>query len=387
MKKQIFLAVFLFIHSGFVLYGQEHGESNFTPEQWSTIQQRWMRSQPVIMIVTDSGAQYSGQPVHTELDTLYLFPGTDCPVGADWYSKVQGVPFSDINHVLLQRGGNRFTRARRSVSLVVPRSDKLYTGPFQSIRVASVYSDSLVQPSNLEDAFPHSKVLRQVFPKKHLRISFGIGLGGHNVIEDAEKALGDSHFPDPYYYQDRLSLDFLDVSWRFWDHYIVGGQLAARNFTYNLSGGSYGEDVDSYYNSQIYFSENRLYAEYVFFHIDRFFTHRYEAIVGGALLMGKPDWSMYYSYSEYTEPEIWIFNEKRVQLNDNLYGFQLRSTFHFYLFPGSSLWAGLEANFYKPWAIQAQEFPSSDQDTPILLQEHTLDFSGVRIKFGVSIYL
>ena len=167
----------------------------------------------------------------------------------------------------------------------------------------------------------------------------------------------------------------------------MGGQLAARNFSYYLYGDSYGADVNFYYNSQIYFSENRLYAEYVFFPIDRFFTHRYEAIVGAGLLMGKTDWSMYYSYNGYTEAEIWMFDEKRVQLNDNLYGFQLRSAFHFYLFPGSSLWAGVEANFYKPWAIQALEFPTFDPDAPILLQEHTLGFSGVRIKFGVSIYL
>jgi hypothetical protein len=386
-KQTFFLAITLFIASGFVLYGQEPGESSFTPEKWAGIQQRWMRSQPVIMILTDSSAQYSGQPVHAEIDTLYFLPGTDFPVGAEWYSKVQGIPFSDIDRVLLQKGGNRFTRSRRSVSLVIPRTDILYTGPFQSIRVASVYSDSLVQARVLKDAFPHSKVLRQVFPKKHLRISFGIGLGGSNAIEDAEKALGDSPLPDPYYHQDRLSLDFLDVSWRFWDHYIVGGQLAARNFSYYLYGDNYGGDVDYYYNSHINFFENRLYAEYVFFPVDRFFTHRYELLAGAGLLMGKPDWSMDYGYNGYIEPEIWVFDETSVQLNENLYGFQLRSAFHFYLFPGSSLWAGVEANFYKPWAIQTLEFPTFDPDAPILLQEHTLDFSGVRIKFGVSIYL
>ena len=388
MTKQIFLiAISLFIASGFVLNGQEPGESSFTPEKWIGIQQRWMRSQPVIMVRTDSGAQYSGQPVHADIDTLYLFPATDFPVGSDWYSKVQRVPFSDIDHVLLQRGGNRFTRARRSVSLVVPRTDKLYTSPFQAIRVASVYSDSLVQPSVLKEAFAHSKVLRQVFPKKHLRISFGLGVGGNNAIFDAEKALRDLPLSNPYSYQDRVSPGFLDVSWRFGGRYIVGGQLAARNLSYFLSGNSNVPDNYSNYNNNISFSERRLYAEYVFFPIDRFFTHRYELVTGAGFLMGKADWFMRYYFDDYVDPDNWITGEETHEQKDNLFGLQLRSAFHFYLFPGFSLWTGVEANLYKPWTIEALEFPSSDPNAPILLQEHTLDFSGIRIKFGVSIYL
>jgi hypothetical protein len=389
MRKQtIFLTVFLFNLSSFMLYGQEPGESSFSEEKWTSIKHKWIRSQPAIIVYTDSSGLYSGLPIHAARDTLYLFPDTDFPIGVDWNSEILAIPFMDINHVLLQRGGNSLTRANRSDSIVVPQSDKFYTPQFQAIRNASVYPDSMVNPISLEEAFPYSKVMREVFPRKHLRISFGPGFGALGAAEDAQMALLNSSLPEPFFYEDRVSLDLLDVSWRFWEHYIVGGQLSARIFSKSLGGYYYEQEaLDINYDYQIKFSENRLYVEYVFFPVNRFFTHRFELMAGAGFLVGKPEWSMYYNYNDNTDPDIWISDEVRYELKNNIFGFQLRTAFHFYLFPGASLWAGMEANLYKPWIIETHELPTPDTNAPIVLEKHSLDFSGFRIKFGFSIYL
>ncbi|MCK4879684.1 MAG: hypothetical protein KAS82_03455 [Bacteroidales bacterium] len=382
------LFVSLLIVFSFNLPGQEVGESGFEPEEWSAIQQRWRHSQPVIMISTDSGTQYSGQPIHAAIDTLYLFPATGLPVGPDWYSKVLRIPFSDIDKILLQKGGNRVTRAHKSVSLQVPKTDKYFTPPFQAVRKASVYSDSLVQEQRLEDAFPHSKVLRQAFPDKHVRISFGLGFGGDRATGDAESALRLSQLPDSYgSYGNSVTVDLLDLSWRFRDRLIVGGQLLARCFSSSLYGNNFGEYGGTSYQYDIYFFEHRLYAEYAFFHLDRYFTRKYELLTGVGFLMGKPEWSIYYNYDDFSDPDYFIYDEVKQAHEGYLKGFQLRSAFHYYFFPGFSLWTGLEVNLYKPWVIEAVEWPTSDPDASISLQEHTLNFSGVRFKFGIGIYL
>ena len=156
----------------------------------------------------------NGQPIHASADTLYIFPPHTLPLGSHSFNDLQRIPFSDIDKVILQKGGNSFTRARKSVSLQIPRTDKFYTSQFQAVRNASVYADSLMQPQNLEEAFPHSGVLRQAFPDKHFRLSVGLSVENNRAEEDALEALENSALPDPEdSYGNRLTFDFLDVSW------------------------------------------------------------------------------------------------------------------------------------------------------------------------------
>jgi len=180
----------------------------------------------MIFVLTDSGTQYSGQPLHASIDTLYLLPGTDLPVGTEWSNEIQRIPFSEIEEVLLQRGGNGLTRSNVAEGLGIPPKDIFYTKPFQALRNASVYSDSLVQPLVLEEAFQHSHVLRQVFPAKRIRISVGLGIGGNRAAQDAEEALRQSQLPNPEYnYGNRAVIDPVDISARFWNRLIVGGAV------------------------------------------------------------------------------------------------------------------------------------------------------------------
>lgn len=388
IRRAIFIFASLLMVFSLNLRGQEVREIGFDQEDWALIQNRWIRAQPAIMVLSGSGTHFSGQPIHAAIDTLYLFPATVLPVGPDWYGKVQRIPFNDIDKVLLQKGGNRVTRSHRAVSLQVPKSDKFFTSPFQAVRKASVYSDSLVEPQRLEDAFLHSKVLRQAFPDKHFRISVGLGFGGDRATGDAEKAIRQSQLPDPDGSNgNSVAVDLLDLSWRFMDRFIVGGQLLARGFPSSIYGGNYMEYESTSYHCKICFIEHRVYAEYAFFHVDRYFTRKFELLAGAGFLMGKPKWSISYSYDDFTDPDSFIFDEVEQVHEGYLKGLQLRSAFHYYFFPGFSLWTGLEANLYKPWVVEAVEWPISDPDAPITLQEHALSFSGIRFKFGVSIYL
>jgi hypothetical protein len=370
------------------LLGQESLENGFDHDKWMSVMNRWIRAQPAVVLKSDSGTQYYGQPIHASADTLYLYASTGFPVGPDWLNELDAIPLNIINEVLMQKGGNRVTRSHRAVSLVVPSTNRLQDPAFNFVRRGSVYSDSLVSPNELGDAFPHSKVLRQAFPDKHFRLSIGLGFGGNRATGDAEEALGSSPLPNPYEgYGRSATLDFLDLSWRFHDRFIVGGELFSRRLNSNIYGDNYGVEQSMSYNYALSFMEQRIYAEYAIFHVDRYFTRRTEVLAGAGLLMGEPMVSMSYYYSDYSDPDNIFYGDITYTQEDNLFGFQLSGTYHIYFFPGLSLWTGLEVNLYKPWIVEAVEFPTSDPDVPMLLQEHSLSLSGMRLKFGVSIYL
>jgi hypothetical protein len=309
-------------------------------------------------------------------------------VGLDWYGKLHKIPFNEIDRVLVQKGGNRVTRSTRSVGYQIPKKDKYFTKGYQEVKKSAVYRDSLVQPRQMEEAFPHSPVMKQVFPHKHFRISISVGTGGNRVYTDAREVLVASPLPIPYDgYESPVALEIIDISWRFLDRLIVGGQLVARNTSTTLYSYYHEEFFSNGYDYNVDFYEHRLYAEYAFFHVDRYFTRRWELLAGTGLLMGKPDWTFHYSHDEYSDPENPVFGEVTHEQDDLLYGFHLRTAFHYYFFQGLSLWGGLEANFFKPWTSEAVEVPSMDPAAPLVLQEHTLSFSSVRFRFGVSIYL
>jgi hypothetical protein len=245
-----------------------------------------------------------------------------------------------------------------------------------------------VKPEELKDAFPHSRVLRQAFPDKYLRISAGLGFGGDRATGDAEEALASSQLPNPVgVYANRVFVDFLDLSWRLHDRVIVGGELFSRRLNSTIFGDNYGVEQRTSYNYNFSFMEQRIYAEYAFFHVDRYFTRRSEVLAGAGVLVGQPYLSVNYYYSNYSVPEDPRYSDMYYTQEDHLVGAQIRGSFHYYFFPGLSLWTGMEVNLYKPWIVPAVEFPASDPDVPVLLQQHTLSFSGIRFKFGISIYL
>lgn len=396
MIKQLtlFLICIAFL-PGYHLSGQNENskaelsdQQGFTPEQWTKISDKWLSSQSAVMVSTYEGKHLFGQPVHAGLYTLYLSESTILPVGPDWFASIHEIPFHEIEKVLVQKGGNLATRAKKSKEYRIPKKSMYVSQGYQELKKSSIFRDSLVYPDKIEDAFLHSPALRQVYPIKRLRISISAGFGGDGVTADARAALEASPLPRPEDgYGSTAAIEILDVSWRFMNRIIIGGQLAARNTSGTLYAYNNREFFYSSYNYDVNYLEHRLYAEYAFFHVDRYFTKRWELLAGAGALFGRPQWSLYYNYDEYSDPDNPVYGEERLEQADPLMGFQIRSAFHLYIFPGFSLWSGLEANFIGPWTIHQVEIPSNIPSVPIVLQEHTLSFSSVRFKLGVSIYL
>jgi len=387
-KQSITFVILLVITLNLELLGQGFVDPGFEEEEWASIRNRWIWAQPYIIVISGSGSQFSGQPLHASLDTLYILPAFDIPAGKEWVDHLEAFPYSDINYMLLQKGGNRVTRSHRASRLVLPVGDKFFTPEFQALRKASVYNDSLVRPQKLEETFIHSRVLRQAFPDRHLRISTGIGFGKSRAETDAVQALEQSQLPHhDGSYKDRRILYQVDVSWRFWDRLIIGGDLFANHFSSYIYGSSYINNEGINYNYNINFFNYGFYAEYAFFHVDRYFTRKLELIAGAGFLMGKPGWSIYYNYDRFEEPDIYFSDYADYAKEGNINGLQFRTSFHYYFFPGASLWTGAEINLYRPWIVESVELPDTDPNVPLVLQEHTLSFSLVKLKFGVSIYL
>ncbi len=388
IAKRLLLALLVLMSVSLDLQAQETGNNSLNPEQEQAIQNRWLESQPIILLRTDSGRQYTGQPIHAALDSVYLLPGSALPVGPEWYKDLQRISLNEIEEVLLQRGGSRLTRSNIAEDLGIPQSDRFYSKPFQALRRASVYEDSLIMPGNLEEAFKHSKVLRQVFPAKRIRISVGLGIGGQGAGGDAQEALRQSQLPYPdNSYGNRAFIDPVDVSVRFLDRWIVGGQYRVNNSSEIIYAYGNEQNVDRNYDYYFEFTEHRIYSEYAWIHVDRYFTKKYELLVGAGYLLGRPEWSMNYNFNDTSDPDNWLYENVWHVQEGKLHGVQLRSAFHYYLFPGFSLWSGLEVNYFKPWTIETVEFPTPNPGVDISLEEHRLNFSSVRIKFGVSIYL
>ena len=67
-------------------------EMGLDREQWDQIRERWIRSQPVIMLTSYEGDHLSGQPIFAGVDTLYFYASTNLPVGTDYAGQIYRIP-------------------------------------------------------------------------------------------------------------------------------------------------------------------------------------------------------------------------------------------------------------------------------------------------------
>ena len=67
-------------------------------------------------------------------------------------------------------------------------------------------------------------------------------------------------------------------------------------------------------------------------------------------------------------------------------GLQLRSSLHYYLFPGFSVYGGIEGNLIQPMMIESYQLPTVDPAAFITIPDYKLNFSSIKLKMGVSIY-
>ncbi len=362
-------------------------QSDYSPELWTVIENRWRESQPVIVVYTRSGEVVAGQQIHASSDSLFIYPGDGLPVGTQWADGLKTVYVNEIDSVLFQEGGNKLGRDKRSNTLVFPSTNARYSEQHLKLRKASVYEDSLIVPPDLEVAIIHSRVMKQAFRKKRVRYSIGVNFGSDVLLNEIQNAIGESSLPySSESYGGNVNGELLDLSFRFFDRLIIGGSLFSRSNHANINGYSNNSTYNINYYFWVDYVEHRLYAEYALLNTDRFYSRKFEVIAGAGLLLGNPEWNFGYSYYDVQNPDYESDGEFNYNYSDNLLGLQLKAAFHYYFFPGLSIWTAIDLNLNQPFVVPEQELPISGEQEPIILPEHELGFSCVRFKLGLSIY-
>jgi len=362
-------------------------QRDYSPELWIVIENRWRESQPVIVVYTRSGEVVAGQQIHASSDSLFIYPGDGLPVGTQWADGLKTVYVNEIDSVLFQEGGNKLGRDKRSNTLVFPPDNARISEPHIQLRKASVYEDSLIIPPDLEMAIDHSRVMKQAFRKKRIRYSFGVNFGSDVLLNEIQDAIGESSLPYSYdSYGGNVNGELLNLSFRFFDRLIIGGSLYSRKNYTDVNGYASNSAYDVSYLYHVDYLEHSLYAEYAILNTDRFYSRKFEVIAGAGLLLGNPNWNFGYSYYDIQNPDSESDGYFDYSHSDNLLGLQLKGAFHYYFFPGLSIWTAIDLNLNQPFVVPEQELPAPGEQDPIILPEHELAFSCVRFKLGLSIY-
>ena len=362
-------------------------QTDYSHEMWTVIENRWRESQPVIVVYTKSGEMVAGQLIHASGDSLFIYPGDGLPVGTQWAKNLKAVHVNEIDSVLFQEGGNKLFRDKKADSMVFPSHNAQYSEPHVQLRYGSVYIDSLPDTPDLEVAISQSRVMKKAFRQKRVRYSFGVSFGRDVIANDLQNMLKESSLPQSYdSYGGYINGEFLDLSFRVLDRLIIGGSLLTRTSYTAVYGSSYDQISDLQYNLNVDYREHKVYAEYAIVKTDRFFPRRFEVLAGAGLLIGLPEWNLGINYYNFEDPEDPIGRDLYQNYEDILLGLQLKAAFHYYFFPGFSIWTAMDLNLIQPFVVPEQEFSIPGLEEAIILPEHELGFSSVRFKLGLSIY-
>ena len=360
-----------------------------TPPQQEALAHRWTRSQPLVVAFSGDADPVAGQPIYLARETLYIYPKVTLPAGAKWHNDLIELPLSELDSVLLQPGGVPLLRARRARSYPLSHDySEEGVKVRQKLRTASVYQDTAAYGEGLQEAFSHSRLLRRVYPAKHLRISMGVGVGADVVTDDVREALLHSSLGTPEEgYGTTTTIELADIAFRFLGRYMVGWQYWARPDYTNLYSYQSGADYYSSYSYRVGLFEHRIYGEYALFPVDRYFTRPLEWTVGAGIILARPEMNFFYQYSYYPEEDQMAGGELFNQVNGRVTGLQLKSFLHYFLFPRFSLYAGLEACFYQKMVLPEYVLPDPETGGEISLPRHEINLNQLRFRAGVSIYL
>lgn len=362
-------------------------QSNYSPELWTVIENRWRESQPVVVVYTRSGEVVAGQQIYASSDSLFILPEDRLPVGTQWADDLRTVNVNEIDSVLFQEGGNKLGRDKKANVLVFPTLNARYSEPHVQLRNGSVYKDSLLDLPDLEVAISQSKVMRKAFRQKRIRYSMGVSFGSDVISNELQSMLEKSSLPQFYEsYGGYINGEFLDLSFRVLDRLIIGGSLLTRTSYTNVYGNSNDQVSALSYNLNVDYREHKVYAEYAIVKTDRFFSRRFEVLAGTGLLIGLPEWNLGFNYYNFEDPEAYFDEYGHQNYEDILLGLQLKAAFHYYFFPGFSIWTAMDLNLTQPFVVPEQEFIILGIEEPIVLPEHKLGYSGIRFKLGLSIY-
>ncbi len=391
MKVKSTLITLFLLGFSLVLIAQE--AIQFTPKDLQHISKRWSKYHPMAEVLLHNGDTLKGQPIHFNMEEFYIFPADSLPLGIEDQLKV--IPSVDIERIWLTRGGTSTAaqtggaligvgagiglgfliggpvgaviggnllgvglglsgkaihKAASNEEIYLDSSSPDYENDLMKLRNWSVFEDSLFYTGDLEKLPDHSAVVRRAFPQKHLRITLGLNGGLNGLEKDLQNAIQSSGLPPWEFYNPRnLGFEYLDFSWRFNHQWILGGGIMTNSSNMAYTSGNAN---NIYYNYTVNQSDFRIYLEYAFSPVNRYFTDRTEFLVGGGAIIGRPEILLNYNfYNPDTDYSDYYYSTE----TNTIFGFQVRAEYYFYLFRNFSLSGGAELNLYQNLKMPALE--------------------------------
>jgi len=426
MKKRFFLIIFLGL--GLLLTAQD-----FSALENHMNKQRWDWHQPRVEVYMKGGDTLRGQPVHFTGTELSILPSRILPVRIG--NQLVRISLEDVEGIYINRGG-RITLAQTSGILIgigagtavgmtlggpivallagnalgvglglagtglhnsmtrdllflIPEHPE-YPQELEKLRRWSVFPDSLVLARDLRSLPEHSTAIRRAFPQKHFRVSVRANAGFSMLKNTFSQVIHSGALPSPESESYTcIGTSMLDLSWRFRNRIILGGEwmLSRNDMAY---AGYYYYDPSDPGNQRNYtywvgIQELRFYADWVFMPMDRFFTRHHEIVAGAGFIASFPRTS-FYSYREISSDPHISESAELGETNKPL-GFQLRAAFHYYPFRNVSVSAGLEMSLYQDMKVPDVYYPSdAAAGLPPFLEAHDLNYSSFRFRLGVHMY-
>lgn len=419
VKPTLTLAFSLFF--SLTIFAQE--KITFSPGDRQNIAKRWSKYHPEAEVYMRNGDSLSGQPMHFNLEELVIFPSDSLPINLE--GKLIILPYTDIDRISLNRGGpvtpglapgiiigigagigigaalgsplgalllgnalgglggiagKALFVSTTTAELDLDPQKKGYREEITKLHEWSVFEDSLIYTGDINLLPVYSGSMRRLYPQKHFRISMGLNWGLNSLEKDMRNVIQSSGL-QPWLYYDHYAMGFeyLDLSWRFNYHWIIGGGIMSNR--QNMAYTSYYDydAVNIEYHYSVNMNDFRVYMEYAISPVNRFLTDRTEFLVGGGFILSRP--SAYFYYFD-PDPATEDYDNYDNYGPSTIFGLQARASCHLYLFRNFSLSGGLDLNLYQNMDMPAVEFPSGGN----ILDAHSLNYSTLRFKIGAHLY-
>ncbi len=407
-------------------------DTNFSDNEWESIQNRWNKKQPNAQIILQSGKRISGQLVIANSEELILLPSSKILINPDQFSDTLHIPARSIHSIVLVKTKKETSLAGSLTGIIVGGGVGVVSGiiigggwtilpaialgsvgiaggwwigskiqkktnhtiinidpsftknEIKSVQKYAIYREDTIFYNSLSQMREHSDVLKRVFPKKHFRFYTGISSGGFlSTKKDIMPVFEAPYLPKTEEYRNSIiNFEILNLSWRFKNRYVAGWSFFQYADIYLYSSSSSNSNTSSYYNYGVQAYGTSWYADYVINPIDEYFTKRTEITAGVGLVHLRPNISYYYHYDD---------NSKEYYTQGShdfsIYGLQLRASAAYYLFPGLSLSAGLQGNICQEATINSVNLQTGSKPNSIIkFPEHSLSFNSLRATVGIGIH-
>ena len=373
-----YILIFLFLAFTPNIYSQnivsaKLGNTNqeFTKTQMESIQKRWDKKQTIADVILLSGDTVSGQLIYANSTELIIYPSNKLMINSAQFNETIHIPINSINRVIFKKN------KKQSIIRINPNPT---FNNIKQIEEYSLYKDT-VYYTDINQMWQNSAIINKAFPKKRIRLYYGLSAGASTTEDILTDIYRETGLPDMAEYSYcLLNFDLINISLRIANRYIIGGSIFIYGSYYSKS--SYNNSTANTYLGYYYIIDahgTSIYSDYIIKPIDKYFTRRTEFTVGAGFLFLRP--KVTFEYENYSETD--GFGAKFIDAN-NVFGLQLRAAASYYIFPGMSISAGLQANIYQNKNIDAIAL---NQTGSIVLPAHTLKFSSLRATFGIALHL